>query len=68
MLRNYIPSYNGHIKKAQEINKKESEFHTKYCDQRMRCMKLKPDDLVMVRIKALTGDHKIADQCEDTPH
>ena len=34
----------------------------------MRCMKLKPDDLVMVRVKALTGDHKIADQWEDTPH
>ena len=31
-------------------------------------MKLKPDDLVMVRVKALTGDHKIADQWEDTPH
>ena len=34
----------------------------------MRCMKLKPDDLVMVRVKALTGDQKIADQWEDTPH
>ena len=54
--------------KAQENNKKESECHKKYYDQRMRCMKLKPDDLVMVRIKALTGDHKIADQWEDTPH
>ena len=31
-------------------------------------MKLKPDDLVMVRVKALTGDHKIANQWEDTPH
>ena len=31
-------------------------------------MKLKPDDLVMVRVKALTGDHKIADRWEDTPH
>ena len=31
-------------------------------------MKLKPDNLVMVREKALTGDHKIADQWEDTPH
>ena len=30
-------------------------------------MKLKPDDLVMVTVKALTGDHKIADQWEDTP-
>ena len=34
----------------------------------MRCMKLQPDDLVMVKMKALTGDHKIADQWEDTPH
>ena len=31
-------------------------------------MKLEPDDLVMVRVKALTGDHKIADQWEDIPH
>ena len=34
----------------------------------MRCMKLEPDDIVMVRVKALTGDHKIADQWEDIPH
>ena len=34
----------------------------------MRCMKLKPDDLVLVQVKALTGDHKIADWWEDTPH
>ena len=31
-------------------------------------MKLKPDDLVMVRVKGLTGDHKIADQWGDIPH
>ena len=31
-------------------------------------MKLEPDDLVMVRVKALTGDHKIADWWEDIPH
>ena len=47
--------------KAQENSKKESECHKKYYDQRMRCMKLRPDDLVMVRMKALTGYHKIAD-------
>ena len=47
--------------KAQENNRKESECHKKYYDRKMRCMKLKPDDLVMVQIKALTGDHKIAD-------
>ena len=47
--------------KAQENNKKESECHKRYYDQKMRCMKLEPDDLVMVRVKALTGNHKIAD-------
>ena len=30
-------------------------------------MKLEPDDLVMVRVKALTGGHKIADLWEDIP-
>ena len=54
--------------KAQDNNKRESECHKRYYDQKMRCMKLKPDDLVMVRVKTLTGDHKIADQWEDTPH
>ena len=54
--------------KAQENSKKESECHKRYYDQKMRCMKLEPDDLVMVRVKALTGDHKIADQWEDIPH
>ena len=53
---------------AQENNRKESECHKNYYDQKMRCMKLKPDDLVLVRVKALTGDHKITDQWEDTPH
>ena len=54
--------------KAQDNNKRESEHHKRYYDQRMRCMKLKPDDLVTVRVKPLTGDHKIADWWEDTPH
>ena len=31
-------------------------------------MKLRPDDLVMVRMKALTSNHKIADQWEDIPY
>ena len=47
--------------KAQENSKKESEHHKKYYDQKMRCMKLRPNDLVMVRMKALTGNHKIAE-------
>ena len=53
--------------KAQD-NKRESECHKRYYDQRMRCMKLKLDDLVMDRVKALTGGHKIANRWEDTPH
>ena len=46
--------------KAQENNKRESEHHKRYYDQRMRCMSLKPNDLVLVCIKAPSGDHKIA--------
>ena len=47
--------------RAQENSEKESEHHKKYYDQRVKCMELRPDDLVRVRIKALTGDHKIDD-------
>ena len=53
-------------KRAQENSKKESECHKKYYDQRVKCKELRPDDLVRFRIKALTGDHKIADQWEST--
>ena len=31
-------------------------------------MSLRPDDLVLVCVKAPTGNHKIADQWEVTPH
>ena len=31
-------------------------------------MSLRPNDLVLVHVKAPTGDHKIADQWETTPH
>ena len=47
--------------KAQKNNQKESEHHKKYYDKRMRCMTLIPDDLVLVHVKAPSGDHKIAD-------
>ena len=56
------------FQKAQDNNKGESECHKRYYDQKMRFVKLEPDDLVMVRVKALTGDHKIADQWKDIPH
>ena len=53
---------------AQENNQKESEHHKKYYDKIMRCMSLKPDNLVMVYAKAPSWDHKIADQWEVAPH
>ena len=70
--QNYVQKLHSKLQwayqKAQENNKKESECHKRYYDQKMRCMRLEPDDLVMVRVKALTGDHKIADRWEDIPH
>ena len=48
---------------AHENNQKESEHHKKYCDKRMS---FKSDDLVLVHVKAPSGDHKIADQWEET--
>ena len=32
----------------------------------IRCMSLRPNDLVLVNVKAPTGDHKIDDQREAT--
>ena len=51
--------------KAQENNRKESEWQKKYYDQKMRCMSFKPDNLVLVHVKAPSGHHKIIDQWED---
>ena len=39
---------------AQENSQRESEHHKKYYDKRMRCITLKPDDLVLVHAKALS--------------
>ena len=51
--------------KAQENNRKESERQKRYYDQKMKCMSLTPDDLVLVHVKAPSGQHKIIDQWED---
>ena len=70
--QNYAKKLQARLKwayqRAQENNKKESECHKKYYDQKLRCMHLKPNDLVLVCAKAPTGDHKITDQWEDTQH
>ena len=63
--KNYIKKLKARLKwayqVAQENNQNESEFHKKYYDKWMRCMNLKPDDLVLVHAKVPSGDHKIAD-------
>ena len=41
--------------KAQENNKKESESQKRYYDQKIKCMSLKPDDLVLVHVKVPSG-------------
>ena len=63
--QNYAKKLQARLKwayqKAQENNRKESEHQKKYYDQKMRCMSLKPDDLVLVCTKAPSGYHKIID-------
>ena len=63
--QNYAKKLQARLKwayqKAQENNKKESERQKRYYDQRMKCMSLKPDDLVLVHVKAPSGQHKIID-------
>ena len=44
---------------AHENNQKKSECHKKYYDPKMMCMSLSPNDLVLMCVKAPTGDHKI---------
>ena len=48
-------------KKVNEVNLKEATRHKKYYDHKCKCMKLMPGDTVLVRIKALGVDRKIAD-------
>ena len=70
--QNYVKKLKARLewayKVAHENNQRESEHHKKYYDKIMRCMSLRPDDLVLVHVKAPSGDHKIADQWEETPH
>ena len=67
--QNYAKTLQARLKwayqKAQENNKKESERQKRYFDQKMKCMNLRPDDLVLVHVKAPSGQHKIVDQWKD---
>ena len=70
--QNYVKKLKARLEWAYQVacenNQKESEHHEKYYYRKMRCMSLRPNDLVLVHVKAPTGDHKIADQWEATPH
>ena len=55
------PKLKWAYQKAQENNKKESGRQKRYYDQKMKCMSMKPDDLVLVHVKAPSGQHKITD-------
>ena len=70
--QNYVKKLKARLKWAYQAAhknyQKESRHHKKHYDKRMGCMSLRPDDLVLVHVKAPSGDHKIADQWEETPH
>ena len=52
----------------KENNTNESEYHKKYYDRKFHCMSLYPGDLVLVRVKAFSGNCKIVDKWDQTPH
>ena len=56
------------FKKAAEVSLKESTRHKKYYDKRVKCSKLEPGDMVLVRQKAFKGKHKIQDKWENIPY
>ena len=67
--QNYAKKLQARLKwayqKAQENNKNKSERQKKYYNQKMKCISLKLDDLVLVHVKTPSGQHKIIEQWED---
>ena len=56
---------NWAYKTAYEFNKKEAECSKKQYDWNLKCTKLEPEDLVLVRQKAFKGKHKISNRWEN---
>ena len=52
-------------KLAQEHMKKQAEKAKKYYDRRVRCSKLRPGDLVLIKRFGFRGKHKIQDRWEN---
>ena len=70
--QNYAEKLKAHLKwafkTAKETSDREAARHKRYYDQKYKCMKIEPADLVFVRVKAFGPDHKIADRWEQTPY
>ena len=69
---NYAKKLEAHLKwafgKAKDFNEKEMNCHKVYYDRRTKYMSLKPDNIVMVRVKAFGMDRNVADKWEQNPY
>ena len=70
--QNYAEKLKAHLKwaykVARENSDREAARHKQYYDQKFKCMKIVPGDLVLVRVKAFGPDHIIADRWEQVPY
>ena len=70
--QNYAEKLKAHLKWAYKVARENSDQeaarHKQYYDQKFKCMKIVPGDLVLVRVKAFGPNHKIADRWEQTPY
>ena len=58
---------NWAFKVAKETSDREALHQKQYYDQKMRCQKLIPGDLVLVKQKGSSGNYKIEDKWELNP-
>ena len=69
---NYVKKLKARLKwvykVAKEITSKDAEKYKQYYDCKFQYMALAPDDMVLVRTKALGQDHKIAGKYEQNPY
>ena len=66
MSHSYIKKFQKRLewahRLAQEISKKESEHLKRRYNQKVKCTKWEPGDLILVRQKAFKGKNKISDR------
>ena len=70
--QNYAEKLKAHLKWAYKVVRENSNLeatrHKQFYNQKFKCMKIVPGDLVLVRVKAFGPDHKIAYRCEQVPY